>query len=357
MKPKISVIIPVYKVEPYLRQCLDSVVNQTYRNLEIILIDDGSPDNCGIICDEYAERDQRIHVIHKANGGLCAARNDGIERATGEWITFVDSDDWCELDYYETLIEELGNQTPDIFCSGGKIFEYSYEQKISQCITSAFRYTEKVDLEKLMCGIIAPGSQTNRSLGSPWDKLYHAEFIRKRQQMFDISCKAWEDWLFNFQAFNQAKIISGCSYVGYHYRQISNSITKGYNSQKPRINHDFITKLYHYAQQEKLSQNIFDAIEAAALYMMINSLSCCYFHPAHQEKTSELSKEIKEMKAWPNFHKAIWSHCNKYLTRKRVAFKYVFRLPWLWPLKLLFFANQMRAQGGNKRGEGKESAT
>lgn len=107
MNAKISVIIPVYKVEPYLRQCLDSVVNQTYKNLEIILIDDGSPDNCGKICDEYAERDERIVVIHKKNEGLPAARNDGIAISTGYWITFVDSDDWCETDYYENIIKRI----------------------------------------------------------------------------------------------------------------------------------------------------------------------------------------------------------------------------------------------------------
>ena len=88
---KISVIIPVYKVEPYLRQCLDSVVGQTYKNLEFIIVDDGSPDGCGAICDEYAQKDERVQVIHKENAGVRAARNDGIERATGDWISFIDS--------------------------------------------------------------------------------------------------------------------------------------------------------------------------------------------------------------------------------------------------------------------------
>ena len=114
MGSKISVIIPVYNVEPYLRQCLDSVVNQTYKNLEIIIIDDGSPDNCGAICDEYAAKDKRIQVIHKENCGLSAARNDGLARATGEWIAFVDSDDWCELDLYEKAIACAEKTDPDI---------------------------------------------------------------------------------------------------------------------------------------------------------------------------------------------------------------------------------------------------
>ena len=100
---KISVIVPVYKVEPYLRKCLDSIVGQTHRNLEIILVDDGSPDNCGAICDEYAARDERIKVIHKENGGVASARNAGLAVASGDYIGWVDSDDWIETDMMSQL--------------------------------------------------------------------------------------------------------------------------------------------------------------------------------------------------------------------------------------------------------------
>ena len=98
MIDKISVIVPVYKVEQYLRKCVDSIIKQTYSNLEIILIDDGSPDNCPIICDEYAMKDNRVVVIHKKNGGLSDARNVGIAKSTGKYITFVDSDDYIASD-------------------------------------------------------------------------------------------------------------------------------------------------------------------------------------------------------------------------------------------------------------------
>ena len=113
-EPKISVIVPVYKVEPYLRKCLDSIVNQTYRNLEIILVDDGSPDNCGAICDEYAAGDGRIRVIHQENGGVSSARNAGLSAVTGEWVGWVDSDDWIEPDMYEYLLKNALEQNADI---------------------------------------------------------------------------------------------------------------------------------------------------------------------------------------------------------------------------------------------------
>ena len=102
----ISIVIPVYKAEQYLDQCISSVVNQSYRNLEIILVDDGSPDQCGKLCDEWAEKDKRIRVIHKENGGLSDARNAGLDIASGEYIGFVDSDDFVHPEMYQRLYEK-----------------------------------------------------------------------------------------------------------------------------------------------------------------------------------------------------------------------------------------------------------
>ena len=106
---KISVIVPVYKVEKYLRRCIDSILNQTFNDFELILVDDGSPDNCGKMCDEYAKSDNRVTVIHRKNGGLSAARNSGIEWAfnnsDSEWITFIDSEDWVHADYLKILLD------------------------------------------------------------------------------------------------------------------------------------------------------------------------------------------------------------------------------------------------------------
>lgn len=106
-KPLVSIIVPIYKVEPYLRRCLDSIVNQTYTNLEIILVDDGSPDGCPQICDEYAAKDKRIIVIHKENGGLSDARNAGLDICKGEYISFIDSDDWVANIYIEIMLKAI----------------------------------------------------------------------------------------------------------------------------------------------------------------------------------------------------------------------------------------------------------
>jgi exopolysaccharide biosynthesis predicted pyruvyltransferase EpsI len=117
-QPLISVIVPIHKVEPYLRKCVDSIINQTYQNLEIILVDDGSPDGCGAICDEYAEKDSRVRVIHKPNGGLSSARNAGIDIAAGEWLGFVDSDDYCMPEMYEKLYNAAKSADADMVICG-----------------------------------------------------------------------------------------------------------------------------------------------------------------------------------------------------------------------------------------------
>lgn len=124
MNPLISVIVPIYNVEKYLARCVDSIVNQTYKNLEIILVDDGSPDRCPKMCDDYAEKDSRIKVVHKKNGGLSDARNAGMAVATGEYISFIDSDDYVSDDFFECLLDVMNKENSDIAeCSVVKLYE------------------------------------------------------------------------------------------------------------------------------------------------------------------------------------------------------------------------------------------
>ncbi len=125
MQELVSVIIPVYKVEKYLRKCVDSVLSQTYKNLEIFLVDDGSPDNCGKICDEYAKKEARIKVIHKQNGGLSSARNAALDVCTGEYITFIDSDDCVEPTYVEKLYDAIKKYDCDISVCGDNFVDES----------------------------------------------------------------------------------------------------------------------------------------------------------------------------------------------------------------------------------------
>ena len=116
MKGLISVIVPVYNTEKYLDRCIQSILSQTYSNIEILLIDDGSTDSSGAICDKYAEQDSRVRVFHKANGGVSSARNMGLDKAKGTWFTFVDSDDWIDMDMYEQMYNAAIQNKVDMVC-------------------------------------------------------------------------------------------------------------------------------------------------------------------------------------------------------------------------------------------------
>lgn len=143
-QPLISIIVPVYKVEKYLKRCVDSILTQTYQNMEIILVDDGSPDNCGAICDRYKKTDNRVVVIHKRNGGLSDARNTAIPLAKGEYISFIDSDDWISSYYVEHLYEAVAKCDADIGISWfenifeGKALQSKPEEPLSnyECLTA-----------------------------------------------------------------------------------------------------------------------------------------------------------------------------------------------------------------------------
>lgn len=162
----ISVIVPVYNVEPYLRKCIDSILAQTYRDFELILIDDGSPDNCGAICDEYAAQDSRIRVIHQGNCGVSVARNTGLDAAKGEYVSFVDSDDWIDNEYLEHLYRLLVN----------------FQAQISSCramfctdMTGHVPDRHNVDTSVVLngnCACVQPYLQDGLINVAPWGKLY-----------------------------------------------------------------------------------------------------------------------------------------------------------------------------------------
>lgn len=205
----ISVIIPVYKVESYIRECIDAVIDQSYRDLEIILVDDGSPDNCGKICDEYAEKDGRIKVIHQKNAGLSAARNSGLEAASGAYIGFVDSDDYPETDMFESLYRSMTESGSDISVCGVKKFG---NEKKSEFYGK--KLAGRTDFMKLLL------SEEVKSY--VWNKLYKREmFCRIRFPEGEL----FEDMRVMHLIAEKAGSVSFTDASFYNYRIRNNSIT------------------------------------------------------------------------------------------------------------------------------------
>ena len=343
-KTKISVIIPVYKVELYLHSCLNSVMNQTYRNLEIIIIDDGSPDNCGKICDYYASMDERIIVIHKRNEGLSAARNQGINMATGEWIAFVDSDDWIELNYYEKLIKTANSlkKQADVVCASGHIKE-GKQSRILYSFHGESGLLENYDSSELMCRVCKATRKDDANLGAPWDKMYRKAFLKNIAVCFEG--RAWEDIRFNMVVFTNNPCVAVSDVIGYHYRTVETSIVNNYNSDKPEINYEFIKWLWEYLKlniSDGTKKGKFIAIIQMRAYMaFMNSLKCYYFHSLNHAPYKEIVRQVKKMKALPIYSDMIKRDSRfSYLTVKQNIFRYVLRLPWLFPAKALYALNE-----------------
>ena len=213
MSEKISIIIPVYNVEDYLPKCLNSLIYQTYQNLEIILVDDGSPDKCGKICDWYANKDKRIHVIHKKNEGVARARNDGIEYATGDYISFIDSDDWIAKDAYEVLYQGLKKYHADcavggcvkvIDKDGHLMFEQKPHSKV-KCETAA----------EAMKKVLLVGSAV-------WNRLFKRQVFEQIRFPLD---RINDDEVVALHAYAECSKIVFLNKDTYYYRIRQNSIT------------------------------------------------------------------------------------------------------------------------------------
>ena len=209
-KDLISIIVPVYKVEEYLGDCIQSIVNQTYQNLQIILVDDGSPDCCGKICDEWMVKDKRIEVIHKKNGGLSDARNAGLNVATGAYIAFVDSDDWIEPQMYEVLLEVMKKEEADIVACG--IIDTYPEKKVIHSFPYATGASEKF-LKMIY--------QDTKFPVASWNKLYRKELWENFRFPKGKIC---EDAFTTYLLLDKASKVVQIPDALYHYRIRESSI-------------------------------------------------------------------------------------------------------------------------------------
>ena len=222
MTEKITVIVPVYNVENYLNKCLDSLINQTYKNLEIIVINDGSTDNSGEICQEYAQKDNRIIYVEQENGGLSDARNAGLERMTGSYVTFVDSDDWVEPNYVEVLHNKLIGYQADIAI--GNYYSYNEDEAMYYFHVNSESYYEKLyDNISIFENLYDAKQMKSFSLISAWGKLYKAElfdYIRFDKGKLD------EDGYINQKLYLLVQKVIYINQGLYAYRQRSGSITK-----------------------------------------------------------------------------------------------------------------------------------
>lgn len=253
MNEVVSIIVPIFNVEPYLRRCVDSIIKQTYPHLDIILVDDGSPDGCGKICDEYAEKDSRIRVIHKRNGGLSDARNAGLGCMNGDYVAFIDSDDWIDRDWVEVLLGNMLEQHAQMSLSG-IVREFESEKESSSVLITGDYGNE-------------PFSESNvdmmrrffRTSWVAWDKIYQAELFKEiRFPVGEIN----EDEAIVMQLLDRCRRVAITNQTYYHYLERRNSITTSAFSPKK------LDWIKHCKDNLKFVQNHYPELEmdAAARY-------------------------------------------------------------------------------------------
>lgn len=225
----ISIIVPIYKVEKYIKQCVDSIIAQTYKDIEIILVDDGSPDNCPVICDEYAKQDSRVKVVHKANGGLISARKAGLQVSTGEYVCFVDGDDWIEADMYEHIAKSVDMTGADCIITQF-YFEYPNNPQKSNYKLNRELYIRS-EIEKEIFPTMLFDNQYYKFGIFPncWTKVFKRELLEKHLMDTDDRIRMGEDIAFTYPCLMECQTIAFVDKALYHYRINPESMTKMYD--------------------------------------------------------------------------------------------------------------------------------
>lgn len=284
----VSVVIPIYKVEEYLRECVDSVINQTYTDLEIILVDDGSPDNCGKICDEYASKDSRVVVIHKENGGLSDARNAGLSVVHGDYVYFLDSDDYIGDNAIEHLLAVAEREQADIVCFGAIEFSEDPDYLPNE-VTFMHRYET------------APGAvilrqryENDEWIHSTPFQLFRRSFLKSESLLFKRGI-LYEDVMFTGIAYVRAKRVAVLNERLYFYRIREGSIM---NTRPGLINTNSAYVCFRGLMEEKKCYPIGSVEEAAldvqikhAAWLFINLF--CELSRENRKEMEGLRKEIK----------------------------------------------------------------
>lgn len=218
----VSIVIPVYNLQNYLEECIQSLINQSWKDIEILLIDDGSTDNSSVLCDDLAKKDKRIRVLHKKNGGVSSARNAGISMAKGEYITFIDGDDWVSEKYIETLYHLITSYSADVVASG---FFYTYETGVCKKVQLVTEVATISGMDALnqACDIQTPW------VGFACGKLVKTEVLLKYKISFDPQISICEDSLFWYNVFNKVNTVVKSDKSLYYYRIRQASATRSAN--------------------------------------------------------------------------------------------------------------------------------
>lgn len=306
MDVKVSFIVPVYGVEQYLKQCLDSIRNQNFQEWECILIDDGSPDNSGAICDEYARHDARFKVVHKENAGVSEARNDGLIAAKGEYAYFVDSDDWLESDACERLYNAAISSGSDCVMSYCERFFPDGEVKRSALFSEPFTADSRDELEEIQKYVLyQPCSsryikETVNGYAAPWAKFIRIAPLRENGVRFDPYLNGvFDDGLWSLYALEAIDSLIYIHEKTYNYRIVAGSLTHSFKENAIETQIRGYERIEEFLNRFNKDASLWNAYYAHVVRFFGGYLSRYYFHPDNPNKTDVKQKLRDAMSSWP----------------------------------------------------------
>jgi len=285
---KLSVIVPIYNVEKYLKECVDSIVNSSYVNIEIILVDDGSKDNCGKICDEFAIKDKRIKVIHKENGGLVSARKAGAQIATGEYLTFVDGDDWIAPDWYEKVMKDLQKSGADIHISGLYEWRDGEARKVVNELRTGL-YIKDERWEEIFSAVLCDERMKKACIPGIVVKILKTRLFQNNMEKVNNNIHNSEDALFSIVCMRSAECIQvNNTCLGYFYRIVDESMSHCYDEKYWKYTEAYCENLELLLKSDS-SEKITKRIIADEIYMVLRYLDKELFYGIERNACSKIN--------------------------------------------------------------------
>lgn len=310
---KLSIVMPVYNVEKYIRECVDSILNQTMKEFELIIVDDGSTDSSGAILDEYQAKDNRITVIHKANGGVSAARNDALDICTGDYIYIMDSDDYLEQDAFQVMYEEAIRTDADVVIVDHSKFVKQEEQLICHYFPECFVTDDRNIILQIQKMILHKGyspylTSEDRGLGigAPWTKLIRRELIEKNGLRFDPYVRGvFDDCLFSIHVFEYVKKVAYKKDITYHFRVLQSSLTHKYRQNQLEVYGRIFERIQDFCKKYNKDMDFQRAYFARVVLYLSISFDTYFFNKEYDKGRKKNFQEFMKTIKSDVYHKAI----------------------------------------------------